>query len=134
MNETDGILPQADGDEGSPPEKSSTVPGPSTNSATNLAIAEVLMRGVGRLMRRSMREEMLSKTHDRETARKLATSRTLLSGLAIYGASRLATRSVPGALVVAGGLALKTLYDRGGARQKREREKQRTAGEATPEN
>ena len=116
------------------PEKAPIIPGPSSNSATNLAIAEVLMGGVSRLMRQSMRQEMLSKTHDRETAREMATSRSLLSGLAIYGASRLATRSVPGALLVAGGLALKTLYDRGGERQKREREKKRQQADSKPEN
>ena len=110
------------------------IPGPSNSNATNLAIAEVLMSGVSRLMRRSMRQEMLSKTHDKETAREMAASRSLLSGLAIYGASRLATRSVPGALLVAGGLALKTLYDRGGARQKREREKRRQLSDSNPEN
>ena len=134
MSDTDGELPKTEGDEGLPPKKLSAVPGLSTDSATNLAIAEVLMRGVSRLMQRSMRDEMLSQTHDRETARELATSRTLLSGLAVYGASRLATRSVPGALIVAGGLAPKTLYDRGGARQKREHEKQRMTSEGPPEN
>lgn len=115
-------------------ENAPAIPGPSTSNATNLAIAEVLMSGVSRLMRRSMRQEMLSKTHDKETAREMAASRSLLSGLAIYGASRLATRSVPGALLVAGGLALKTLYDRGGARQKREREKRRQLSDSNPEN
>lgn len=134
MTEKTETISELAANDAAQPEKAPAVPGPSTNSATNLAIAEVLMRGVGRLARRSMREEMLRKEHDKETAHKLATSRSLLSGLAIYGASRLATRSVPGALVVAGGLALKTLYDRGGARQKRKRDEQRRQMEPNQEN
>ncbi len=42
---------------------------------------------------------------------------TLLGGLAGAAAVRIATRSVPGAIVVGGGLLAKTLYDRRRAKQ-----------------
>ncbi|MEM7781204.1 MAG: hypothetical protein AAF697_12510 [Pseudomonadota bacterium] len=53
--------------------------------------------------------------------------RAILTTLGLYAASRLATRSVGGLLTVAGGLAAKTLYDRGRARELRK------AREATSE-
>lgn len=117
-----------------PPANKPAISGPSLGNATNLAFAEVVMRSVGHLMQKSVGEEISRKAGDPKSVREMLADRSLLSALAIYGASRLATRSVPGALAVAGGLLIKTLYDRGTARQQREREKQRQIGAPPPEN
>lgn len=53
----------------------------------------------------------------------------LLGGLAGAAAVRIATRSVPGAIVVGGGLLAKTLYDRKRAKNAAKAE---TAGKTTP--
>ncbi|WFL76272.1 hypothetical protein P7228_09705 [Altererythrobacter arenosus] len=89
------------------------MPGPSTNPATNILIADIVLRGAGRIMRNSMQKGMLRAGYDRETAREMINNRTMASSLILYGASKIATRSIPGALLVGGGLIAKTLYDRG---------------------
>ena len=89
------------------------MPGPSTNPATNMLIADIALRSAGRIVRNSMQKGMLRAGFDRDQAREIVDSRTMLSSLILYGASKVATRSVPGALLVGGGLLAKTLYDRG---------------------
>jgi hypothetical protein len=93
------------------------IPGPSTNPATNLIIADIAMRGVGRVARTALQKGMLRAGFDEGQARKIADDRTMLSSILLYGASRIATRSIPGAALVGGGLLLKTLYDRGESRR-----------------
>lgn len=97
------------------------MPGPSTNPATNIIIADIALRGAGRLVRNSLQKGMLRAGYDQQTAKDMVNNRTLASSLLLYGASKIATRSVPGALLVGGGLVLKTLYDRGMTRQKSRR-------------
>jgi hypothetical protein len=87
--------------------------GPSTDPATNLLIADVLIRGATRFARKTMHEGVLKTTYSADKAKELAGSSSVVSTLALYGITRLATRSVPGALLVSGGLLAKTLYDRG---------------------
>ena len=94
------------------------MPGPSTNPATNILIADIVLRGAGRIMRNGLQKGMLQAGYSRETARDMINNRTLASSLLLYGASKIATRSIPGALIVGGGLVAKTLYDRGLSRTK----------------
>ncbi|MEP5938143.1 MAG: hypothetical protein ABJ239_07445 [Erythrobacter sp.] len=93
------------------------LPGPSTNPATNLLIADLVVRGVSRMTRKSLHQTVLKTGYSAEKAKKLAEDHTILSTLALYGLSKFATRSVPGAVMVGGGLLAKTLYDRGKARR-----------------
>ncbi|MEL6877165.1 MAG: hypothetical protein AAGL68_03600 [Pseudomonadota bacterium] len=89
------------------------VVGPSTNPATNLLIADIVLRGASSLFRKKV-EQGIVKTSDNEgQAREILDGRSIMTTLALYGASKLATRSVPGLAIVAGGLLAKTLYDRG---------------------
>lgn len=97
--------------------ESERMPGPSTNPATNLLIADLVVRGVTRMTRQTLHKSVLRTGYSREKARKLANDHTILSTLALYGLSKLATRSVPGAMLVGGGLLAKTLYDRGKSRR-----------------
>ena len=97
---------------------------PSPDTATNLLIADIVLRGASRLFRQSVERKIAhASIEDEAEAEKLIGGKTLLKSLALYGASKLATRSKAGLGVVAGSLALKTLYDRGKARQKRKAQK-----------
>lgn len=100
------------------------LPLPSTNPATNLLIADIVLRGASTLFRKGVQQRVAKagSRHEGE-AQELLDGRTLITTLALYSASKLATRSVPGLMIVTGGLALKTLYDRGKARQRRLAEK-----------
>lgn len=97
------------------------VPGPSPNPATNVLIAEILVRGAGRLARRSMEKGLLKARFEREQAVAIVEGRGLTHTLMTTAAARVATRSVPGALLVGGGLLAKTLYDRSISRRKARR-------------
>lgn len=88
------------------------VSGPSTNPATNLLIQSIVLRGIGRLTRKAMEKNTLRRRYDRDTAKKIVDNRGLIKTAANYGVSMLATRSIPGAMVVGSGLLLKTLFDR----------------------
>ncbi|MFU7529503.1 hypothetical protein [Qipengyuania sp. ASV99] len=102
------------------------LPLPSTNPATNLLIADIVLRGASTLFRKGVEQRVARAGSQHEgAAQELLDGRTLITTLALYGASKLATRSVPGLMIVTGGLALKTLYDRGKARQRRLAQKPR---------
>ncbi|MGB3470799.1 MAG: hypothetical protein WBA51_08260 [Erythrobacter sp.] len=93
---------------------------PSPNAATNLLIADILLRGASTLFRQRVEKQVAqASVEDPEEAEDLLDGKTLLTTLGLYSASKLATRSPVGLGVVAGGLLLKTLYDRGKARQQR---------------
>lgn len=96
------------------------LPLPSENPATNLLIADIVLRGASTLLRKNVEKRVAkASAHSSEEAEKLLDGRTMLTTLGLYGASRLATRSVPGLALVTGGLVLKTLYDRGKAVRRR---------------
>ena len=98
------------------------VPMPSSNPATNLMIANTVVRGASTLLRKRVDKRVVSASADgAETAQKALDGRTILTTIGLYGASKLATRSLPGLALVTGGLVVKTLYDRGKARQTRKR-------------
>lgn len=93
-------------------------PGPSPNPTTNRLIADVVLRGASVLFNRGL-EEQLRKAHVNPAAVKRALGgKTMGKSLATYAATKLATRSIPGLLVVGGGLMAKTIYDRRAARRK----------------
>jgi hypothetical protein len=89
------------------------LPLPSHVAGTNLVIADIVLRAAGGLLRNRMERGLLVASYDKAKAEKLVDSRNLATSLALWGASRLATRSPLGLAVVAGGLAAKVLYDRG---------------------
>jgi hypothetical protein len=110
------------------------VPGPSPNPATNVLIAEILVRSGGRLARRAMEKGLLKARFDREQAIGIIEGRGLVHSLVSTTVARVATRSVPGALLVGGGLLAKTLYDRSISRRKaRRRGREQLAEQASHE-
>ncbi len=86
---------------------------PSPDPATNLVIADIVLRGAGSMLRRRLEKGMLTGQLDGEKARFLVENRGMVSTLTLWGASKLATRSPAGLAIVIGGLAAKVLYDRG---------------------
>ncbi|WP_374408239.1 hypothetical protein [Pelagerythrobacter sp.] len=88
------------------------VVGPSPNPATNLLIHDILLRGGGRLMRLGLEKGLLRNRYGGSTAKDIVENRTLLQTLGSVVVARVATRSIPGAVVVGGGLLARALLDR----------------------
>ncbi len=90
----------------------SGVPGPSRNPATNLLIMDIAVRGASLLAARGIEKAALQLRYRRDKAGQIVEGRSMVSTLAATGAARVATRSVPGFLLVPGGLLAQTLNDR----------------------
>lgn len=101
------------------------VPGPSTNPATNLIILDVAMRGAAFAASRGVERALLRTRYQRQEANDIIKGRGLLASMAATGAARMATRSVPGFLLVAGGLFVKAALDRSQSRRKARRKGER---------
>ncbi len=87
-------------------------PPPSPNPMTNLMIADIVLRGGGRLLRHLVETNVLKTKYSPGKARKIVKGRGMMQTLIGTAVARVATRSVPGALLVGGGLLAKALYDR----------------------
>lgn len=98
------------------------VAGPSTNPATNLLIANIAMQGIAMLARRSAERGLLRKRFGPDAAHDIIKGRGLVTSMVTTAAARAATRSVPGFLVVSGGLLAKTVFDRARKRRNARRE------------
>jgi hypothetical protein len=88
------------------------IPGPSTNPATNLIILDVAIRGAALAAGRGMERALLRTRYQREKAHAIVKGRSVVSSMAATGAARVASRSVPGFLLVTGGLLAKAVFDR----------------------
>jgi len=84
----------------------------SPDPATNIAIADILVRAGGRLLRHTVERTLLSSVYDKEKARNLISGRSMKKTLINTAIARVATKSVPGALIVGGGYLVKALLDR----------------------
>jgi hypothetical protein len=93
--------------------ESDTVFGPSPNPATNLIIQDVALRAGGRLMRQTFEKGLLRGRYGGTGAKAIVENRSLAQTLVSGLIARYATRSLPGAVIIGGGLVVKTLYDRG---------------------
>ncbi|MEB3416886.1 hypothetical protein VCJ71_12515 [Alteriqipengyuania sp. WL0013] len=93
------------------------VAGPSPNAATNLLIHDLVLRSVGRIARQTVEKGLLQRRYGRNFAKDAVENRSMLHALAAYGATKVATRSLPGAALVGGGLLAKTLWDRSRGRR-----------------
>ncbi|MCB2064320.1 MAG: hypothetical protein KDE25_12890 [Novosphingobium sp.] len=94
------------------PADDETFAGPSPNPKTNLIVADVALRGGAALVRHGIERGLLGRAYGPDKARKIMKRRTLGESLASAAVSRLALGSVPGAILVGGGLLAKTLFDR----------------------
>ena len=105
------------------------VPGPSSNPATNLLIMDVAMRGASMIAGRAMEKALLSARYSGEKAADIVKGRTLVQSMAATGAARVATRSIPGFLLVTGGLLAKAIFDRSFSRRESVRRGEQTLSE-----
>lgn len=94
------------------------VPGVSDNPATNLLMADIAMRAGSTLLRNVVERSFLKGRYGKDTAREIVHNRSLKHTLASVAVAKLATRSVPGAAIIGGGLVVKTLFDRSQKRRK----------------
>ena len=97
--------------------KTADIRGPSPNSATNLIIADVALRGGAAIARRAVERSVLGQSYTPRKAKAILDGRSLGESLAHGLLARIALNSVPGAVLVVTGLAAKTLYDRSRARK-----------------
>lgn len=88
------------------------VPAPSPNPLTNLILADIALRAGGALLRRSVEKGLVGTRMGSKKAGRIIKGRNLTQTLVGTAIARVATRSVPGAIFVGGGLLAKTLYDR----------------------
>ncbi|WP_157096690.1 hypothetical protein [Tsuneonella dongtanensis] len=102
------------------------VPGPSENPATNLIIHDIAMRAAGRVVRHTMEKGLLRGRYGGSGAKAIIENRSIGQALVSSLIARLATRSLPGALLVGGGLVAKTLYDRGQSKRTAKRSGDKT--------
>lgn len=88
------------------------VPGPSSNPATNLLLTDIALRAGLHVGRRFLERRLLGRHFTAEQAKRMVkgrpASRTLLSAVV----AQIASRSLPGAMLIGGGLFAKMLYDR----------------------
>jgi len=102
------------------------VPGPSTNPATNLMIMDVAMRGMSLVTSRALQKALLQTRYSDGKADDIVKGRTLVRSMAATGAARMATRSVPGFLLVTGSLFAKAVFDRSLGRRESVRRAERS--------
>lgn len=86
--------------------------GISPNPKTNFILADIALRGGGMLLRRSVERGLLGIRYSPGKAKQIVKGRGISQTLVGTALARVATRSVPGALIVGGGLLAKALYDR----------------------
>jgi hypothetical protein len=93
-------------------ERTAGIPGPSENPATNFIIADVAIRAGSYVARRSLEKGLLAGRYGKDTAHRIVHNKSLRDTLISTVLARVATRSLPGALLVGGGAMAKTLLDR----------------------
>lgn len=84
----------------------------SPNPMTTVLLADIALRAGGALLRRGVETGILGQKFGQKKAGNIVKGRSLTQTLVGTALARVATRSVPGAIVVGGGLLAKTLYDR----------------------
>lgn len=90
---------------------------PASTPMTNVIMADLVLRGGGELLRRVVETSLLGRAVGKGKAQKVIKSGSMGQALIRTAAVRIATRSVPGAIIVGGGMLAKALYDRKKARK-----------------
>jgi hypothetical protein len=100
-----------------PPPVADEVAGPSPNPATNLLLADVVVRMGSYVMRYGIERAFLAGRYGKGTAKEIVKGRTIPQSLVAVAIAKLGTRSLPGAALVGAGLVAKTLLDRSRSRR-----------------
>ncbi|MBW8784089.1 MAG: hypothetical protein JF593_05545 [Novosphingobium sp.] len=88
------------------------LPALSPNPMTNMIVADIAIRGGEMLLNRAVEEAVLGAKYGAKKGKKVVKGRSMGQTLLSTAIARIATRSVPGAIVVGGALLAKTLYER----------------------
>jgi hypothetical protein len=94
------------------PKKSDGIPGPTENPATNYLMADMAIRAGSYLARRGVEKRLLANRYGKSTAKDIVQNKTFKQTAFSWVLARIATKSVPGAIVVGTGALAKTLLDR----------------------
>ncbi|HUQ13401.1 MAG TPA: hypothetical protein VM055_03910 [Novosphingobium sp.] len=86
--------------------------GISPNPMTNLLLTDLVLRGGGQIMRHAVERTILGTRYSKDKAKNIVKGRSMAQTIVGTVLARIATRSVPGAIVIGGGMLAKTLYDR----------------------
>jgi len=92
--------------------------GSGTNSGTNLVMADIAMRAGSSILRNVVEKSFLSGRYGKDTASDIVNNKTLGQTVASVVLAKMATRSVPGAVIIGSGVVVKTLFDRSQKRRK----------------
>jgi hypothetical protein len=95
---------------------------PAEDPASSLLIADAAIRAGSYIVRRSVEKGLLRGRYGSSAARDLLSNRTLGQTVISFGLAKLATRSLPGAVIVGTGAVAKSLYDRRRAKRKKARQ------------
>jgi hypothetical protein len=86
--------------------------GISPNPATNLLLTDLVLRGGGQIMRHAVERAILGTRYPADKAKNIVKGRSMAQTIVGTALARIATRSVPGAILVTGGVIAKALHDR----------------------
>tara|TARA_A100001037_G_scaffold248175_1_gene230403 strand:- start:1034 stop:1447 length:414 start_codon:yes stop_codon:yes gene_type:complete len=95
------------------------VTGLSPNPASNLIMANAIVRTGSILLRKAVDKRMLRNRYGKDTADAAAENQGLGSTLTSLALAKMASRSTSGAIMVGSGMLAKTLYDRRQAKKAR---------------
>lgn len=85
--------------------------------ASNLMLADVIMRMGTGIVRKGVERTFLRGRYGKATAKNLTKNRSMGQTLTTTAIAKIGTKSIPGAALVTGGLVVKLLFDRSKARQ-----------------
>ena len=105
--------------------------GPSTDPATNLLLTDIALRGANVFARLAIEHALLRNRYDATTAKAIIAKRGLGKRVLSLGMSRIAARSLSGALLVGGGMMGKIMLDRARANRQARIAAARTARDGT---
>lgn len=91
------------------------------DAAGNLIVADIALRTGSYLLRTLAERNILGRRFGKVDARQIIANRTVKHTVASVIVSKIATRSVPGAIMVGTGLVAKTLFDQSQKRRKAKR-------------
>lgn len=102
---------------------------PVATAISSMVLADIALRGGGALLRRAVEQGLLGREYGAANVKKIIKGRSMAQTLVGAAIARIATRSVPGAIIIGGSLLAKTLYDRQRAKHEAEASEQKVGDE-----
>ena len=78
----------------------------------NLLLADIVLRGTSIFARQFVEKKILKAKYGGESAKKAMKNKSAMTSVTAIAIAKLGTSSMPGALLVSGGLLAKALFDR----------------------